>query len=354
MQTTCSRTDSDCLIRSAGESDENIWDEFADASGVNPLNRFFWKRVLEKAYGVRTDFSLCAGADGRLSGILAAYTIRDWKGVPAFFSIRHGLAGDSRSRQALIARFVAEASSSAARRVLVASVEKTECGLSEHIRKTIELRLGSDEQAVWMSLKDKTRNLIRKAEKNSVSIARGTGYLDAFYRIYVSVMRGNGVIPHSRRFFRSLFVESAGRAELIVALKAGVVLGGMVLVKGVTRAVYPFQASVREGMKLAANQFLIWEAMKECARKGISVLDMGESREQDEVYSFKINFGGVPSDIFYYSLPGSSAAVVKNRGEAPSGRVSWKGACVNTLVSRCPLGLLELALPLLKTRDRVI
>ena len=82
---------------------------------------------------------------------------------------------------------------------------------------------------------------------------------------------------------------------------------GIYVFFGSSRAVYPFQATRADCQHLAATQFLIWEASKRAIARGVSWLDMGESRAGSPVYQSKVNFGGVPEAIYYYNLSNSGS-----------------------------------------------
>ena len=169
------------------------------------------------------------------------------------------------------------------------------------IRKnTLALELGDSEEAQWASLRSKTRNMIRKARHNDLVAERGFDKLREFYEIYCSDMLRMRLAVHPYRFFQGIAEQLADESELIVVKHRDQLIAGMLVVFAKDAATYPFNVSLRQYHQYAPNPLLIWETMKVCLERKVSLLDMGESNEGSSVYQFKKNFGGTPRDVFYY------------------------------------------------------
>lgn len=162
--------------------------------------------------------------------------------------------------------------------------------------------LSDSEKEMWNALRNKTRNMIRKAQNAGLIVELGFQHLEAFYRIYAKRMLEKGVLIHSQYFFEAIADHLKDSATLLTVKDKGKVVGGMLFLYGQRSAIYPYQASLKQGEQLASNQLLIWEAMRLCQEHGMKMLDMGESSEGSPVYRSKINFGGITKDVYYYSF----------------------------------------------------
>jgi CelD/BcsL family acetyltransferase involved in cellulose biosynthesis len=295
------------LVRDATDADAEAWNAFLDSRpGSSPLARYEWRAVLTRSYGVATLF-LLAEREGRVTGVLPVYETP--RGRPRrLHSLRFGLAvEESQSAVALIERLNEERKARGGGRASITS-GRTLWPLPWPARpqKTVVLETGTDEAALWRGLRDKTRNMIRKAERAGLSISIEAEALGEFHALYSEALLRRGVPVHRRRFFESAMRGFEGRMELLTARRGGRLAAGMLLIFGRDMAAYPFQAVAEDARKFGAVQLLNWEAMRRCAQRGVGLLDMGESREGGPVYASKVNFGGRPQDVYYYDWPAPS------------------------------------------------
>ena len=292
------------IIRTATDEDRRAWDAFAAKSEATPPYYIYaWKRILESSYRLRTHFFMAVADDGTIRGIFPTYITKTFRGKKNLFGLRYGLlADDEETRVTLYEHAMSFCAEQGVRSALIpAGFQSLEAPYTETIKKTLLLDLAGTEEQTWDSFRDKTRNMIRKAERGGLEIETGWHNVGAFYDIYASYMQAIGVFFHSRSFFVQMGERLGERVELISAKKDGAVIAAMVLLYGGQVASYPFQSAKMEYRKFAPNQFLIWEAIKRCIARGITRLDMGESKVGSSVYKFKTNFGGVPHDLHYYS-----------------------------------------------------
>ena len=145
---------------------------------------------------------------------------------------------------------------------------------------------------MWSGLRDKTRNMIRRADRSEVAVVSGPEHVPALYRHYRDNMARLGVTMHAQAFFTETVQRLGSRAEVLVAMHDGKPIGSMLLLLGQDFACFPVQNVIFAARSLAPVQKLNWEAMRLCAGRGIRRLDMGESREGSPVYRSKVNFGG--------------------------------------------------------------
>lgn len=328
-------------IRLATDTDREAWNSYLDAHPeVPPLAHYEWRAIFKRAYGVSTYFFI-AEDGGTVRGVCATYTTKPWGGKPTLYSLRFGLVGDDETAgQALLSHIQNFCSTQGIGVYLVTSGYSRFLHDRVETKKTVILDLLDSEEKMWNALRNKTRNMIRKARKSGLTVERGFHNIKAFYNIYTRRMLEKSVPIHSLEFFQQIAIELKGDAELLVAKHSNVLVGGMLLLVGKHAAVYPYQASNPEGKGYAANQLLIWEAMRLCQAHGVQMLDMGESKEGSPVYQSKINFGGTPRDIYYYSF-----------GEASHSRLS---ALPNFVFNHSPAWIRRQIGPRLKKQGRMI
>lgn len=300
-------------VRIATESDREPWNQYIDAhSEVPPLARYEWCDILEHSHRVQTFFFLAEDDRGTVRGICATYVTKPLGAKQMLYSLRFGLlADDETAGQALVSHIRNFCSTQGIGAYLVTSGYKNVIASEPQgergdpvtmTRKTVVLDILDSEEKMWNALRNKTRNMIRKAQNAGLIVERGFENLNAFYRIYARRMIEKEVPIHNQHFFLAIGEALKDNALLLVAKDKWKIVGGLLLLYGKRSAIYPYQASLKQGEHLASNQLLIWEAMRFCRERGVSKLDMGESREGSPVYQSKINFGGTPRDLYYYSF----------------------------------------------------
>ena len=192
-------------------------------------------------------------------------------------------------------------------------------------RQTLRIAVPRSGEAAWESLRNKTRNMVRKAERNGVRVVSGIEFLDGLYRCYSARMLAKGVPVHAREFFRAFLTRCGDAAEVLVARIGTRVVGGMLLLTSPSSAAYPFQATLPEGERSAATALLTWDAVRRCAERGIPFLDMGESTPGSGTFHAKSNFGGVPVPVWYVRMGIDRAAARRSASGVFAVRVARWG-----------------------------
>ncbi len=298
-------------IRLATNKDREAWNGYLkDRLAVSPLNIYDWQDILNNSYGpydIGTHFFMALD-NGSLCGLLPAYTTRSFKGKKRLFSLRFGCVADDSNVAAKILNYMEDfcRRNDIGSSLISTGHRKIESNYEQVQKRTVVMEFDKDIEATWKGLRDKTRNMIRKARRSGLSIDKGKRYLKEFYKIYLQNMIRQGLAVHNYDFFENLLNTFGNNAELLVAKKGDRIIGGTIILFSKDSAIYPFQAVLLEYRKLAPNDFMVWEAISLCTERGIFKLDMGESVEGSGAYRFKINFGGVPQDIYYYALSPSS------------------------------------------------
>jgi hypothetical protein len=296
----------DISVRAATNADADRWDAFTEQfPTVPPLCRFVWKGVLERMFQADTRFYVALDGKGEIAGILPAYVTRSPRGRKRLFSLHRGfIAKTPAAEKALLQRLDMLRQEQKLTAIQFSTAAPLE--LWPHpptVKNSLILDLAPTVDETWKSLRAKTRNMVRKAEKNGLVVEHGYQNLRAFHDIYAERLLGLGVPIHGYALFQEMAEKLADDALLIVARKDAEIIAGLFIIFGKFVGIYPFQATKNKYQKLAVTQLLIWEAAKSAVDRGIARIDMGESRPGSPVYQSKINFGGLPEDVFYYDRP---------------------------------------------------
>lgn len=291
-------------VRYASDSDAGDWDQFVDSfDDVPPLCKYAWKHILSEQFEVETKFLLAVDKNKKIVGILPTYIVKNIRGEERLYSLHRGLlSSNKKSIQALLKKIKeinTERKLNDIQFSTPSKIEGYEGCLT--IKKSLVLHLAPTIDDSWKDLRSKTRNMIRKSRMNHLVAERGNQNLREFYNIYTSRLLNIGVPIHNFSLLKNISEKFSNESELIVARLGNKVIGGIYIFFGKDCSMYPFQATIDGYKQLAVTQFLIWEACKRSLERGIRLIDMGESRLESPVYRSKLNFGGIPKDIYYYS-----------------------------------------------------
>jgi len=350
-------------IRLASASDRETWDAFVQQfPSVPPYQVYAWKDIIETAYSVPCYFFLAENNEGKLCGTLPTYVTKTFSGKSRLYGLRYGLLGESPT---VCQKILSHLQDFCREREIVSSLipagfKKLEDMETLSAKTTVLLSLQNTKEETWKSLRDKTRNMIRKGERAGLTVECGFHNLHDFYEIYALHMRHLGVYFHSIRFFENMEQYLKDRIELICAKKAGHIIAGTILLYGKSVASYPFQAHRIEYRNTAPVQLMNWDMMKRCLERQIPFLDMGESKIGSKVYQSKTNFGGEPKELYYYSVHPFSQDFGKGspRSSVPHDLRHSFGlkfvASVNWLVQRTPLRFSTRLSSWMKSKGRII
>lgn len=290
-------------VLKATDEQKDEWNRFSNTmTGSLPLNRYEWRNILRDSYDIEPLFVYSVDESDQMRGIAATYVTEDIYGRKNIFSTRYGLLAADDDCLAEIMHFLKDycVTNGIKRQQFTTGESFLNLTRFSSQRKTMQLPISETVDRTWDALKSKTRNMVRKAINEGLKVEEGKEHIHRFYEIYVDSMLGLNVPMHSKLFFVNVMKEFGDDAELSVVYRDGKALAGMITLFGLSTASYPWQASLSGMNKYAPNQLLLWQTMKSCAERKISVLDMGESVENEPVYVFKRNFGGNPVPVHYF------------------------------------------------------
>ncbi|HEX5972161.1 MAG TPA: GNAT family N-acetyltransferase [Gemmatimonadaceae bacterium] len=320
------------------------WNEF-----VRPFGRFYhrmeWCEALHRQFGFGIHY-LSARQDGSIVGVLPLATVRSLAGrrrvVSLPFSYAAGPLALSAEADAALCAAARELCESSGARTL--ELKRRDPGqaapdgfhrVSHYLTYVVSTAGGAD--AVWKKLHPShVQRAIRKGMK-SVTVERGTDRA-AWARMAELQQRTSrrlGLPAPPDDFFvtECATLQRHGLAELLLARvpEAGDV-AGVVLWKGGRETIYAFGASLPEYLDRKPNHALLWTALQDATREGVS-FDLGRAApEQGGLTQFKLRWGGEPHPLAYDYWPAPSGLNTMSRDR---GALAMAGR----LWSRLPLPL---------------
>jgi len=164
---------------------------------------------------------------------------------------------------------------------------------------TMVLRLGGDAQRAWKGFQSRARNMVRKAEKLSVSVrktAPGEAQIEHYYALLEETFaRRNRRPPHPLRLYQAMarWLAPHDWLWLLVAMHEGRWVAGAMFLVLDRRMIYLSGAASEVGLRLQASSLLQWEAIRLACRHGIEEYDLGGTGNK-AIDRFKASFGGRP------------------------------------------------------------
>jgi CelD/BcsL family acetyltransferase involved in cellulose biosynthesis len=163
--------------------------------------------------------------------------------------------------------------------------------------ETLVLDLAPGGDALWTALPGKTRNTVRKGEKNGfeVVVEDGDEFVDDFIAMATEVFGRWGKKPPFDRSFLATAVKRlapAGQLTAFTARRDGVREATIVFLHDDVTAYYWMGASFDRVRSLAPNSLLLWEAIRWSADHGLGRVDFVSA--SGNAGDFKRGFGPTP------------------------------------------------------------
>ncbi len=178
--------------------------------------------------------------------------------------------------------------------------------------KTLSINLSLDlrkEEEILMSMRKTTRNLIRRAEKDGVTVELSTDPIrdvEEFIKLHDETRKRHGFTPYTNSFFRAQVQRFAPTEEVLVyiARHEGQVLATSIHMQFGGETSYHHGASVLS--KVPASYLLQWRAIQDALKRGDTIYNfwgiapMGEKKSENpdqetkqEILNPKHPFAGV-------------------------------------------------------------
>ena len=162
--------------------------------------------------------------------------------------------------------------------------------------KTIAFDLASPE-VIWENIISKNRNMIRKAEKNGITIEHGKGMdlLDKFTEIYNATMDKDHAEEYyyfKRPFYESIDRDLQGNYEMFYAIYEGRPIAMSIMIFANGRLNYHLSGSDIEYRNLAPSNLLLYKAALWGYEQGCKTFHLGGGvgSGEDNLYKFKAAF----------------------------------------------------------------
>jgi len=163
-------------------------------------------------------------------------------------------------------------------------------------RKTVKLDLTPSIDDIWMnSFNTKNRNVIRKAEKDGVTVVESKDY-DFFRKMYDQTMHNlnaEGFYFFPPEYYNE-FQKSFGEdLTLCLAMYNGIPISGSMFMFSKNYAHYHLSGRDRDYYKIAANNVVLWYGIQKAKERGCKWFHFGGGtigEEDDQLLHFKQNF----------------------------------------------------------------
>lgn len=285
--------------------DEARWDAYVGPRTTTVTDLAAWRRVLRDAYGLKSAF-LTATEGDRLVGCLGLFEARHplfghYLSTAAFGNDGGLRFDDEAARDALLAEARALADRLDVDYLLVRTREAPLDGfiVDSHYRTAvIDLAGGAEE--VWKSVVPaKTRNQVRKGQKEGFSVSTGHDQIRPFYDVFHEHMRDLGSPAHSMRYYESIVKHLGDRAEFFVVRDGEALVAGALLFWTNGTAMNYHTVALRRYNSRCPNYLLYWKMIEASCVRACTAFDMGRSELDSPNLKFKLNWGSEPLPLFY-------------------------------------------------------
>jgi FemAB-related protein (PEP-CTERM system-associated) len=163
------------------------------------------------------------------------------------------------------------------------------------------LPLPDSAEKLLSSLKAKVRSQVKKPFKDGLVVkSGGLSLVDDFYPLFAENMRDLGSPVHARAWIRQILRCFGNRAVLfIVKLPDQTPAAGGILLCHPNMVSVPWASSLRRFNRWNPNMMLYWSFLKYAADNHYPIFDFGRSTPGEGTYSFKKQWGAVPSPLHW-------------------------------------------------------
>jgi FemAB-related protein (PEP-CTERM system-associated) len=278
-----------------------------------------WTQMVEDAFGHK-GYYLVARDNDRVCGVLPLVHVRSRffgnRLVSQPFSDYGGCLAKSPAAADALYQYAVDVAKSC-RCESVELRNTTPLPYDLHVRTdklSMCLPLLPDSQEVWKGLRHKTRNRVRKAEREGFTVVSGgQELLDEFYRAWTIRMRELGTPCYPRRLFTSIMETFPDDSRIFLAVVGGVTAAVLFAYTFNGRVQCSWGAALRGYDGAGPNYILNWGAIEYYCAHGMTVYDFGRSTVGSGQHTFKQRWGATPIDLHwqYWTPPGKDLHLVK-------------------------------------------
>ena len=281
-----------------------LWDKAVKENALPPQASYAWKTNLENIYGANACALLAVDSENNVAGFALVFFK---KGEEVLYSCPHGFfAKNEAAAIALRDEIKAIAQKNNLRKTVITSgTLALDLPTKQNGKAGLYLPLAyADEEKLWLSIPNKTKNMIRKADKAGITISYDWKHLDAFYAMYMDRCSEKSLGIKPLKHFQSIKNLFGDNAVFIGALQNKKLVAGMIFISAGTSVSYAYNASIINASSSGANNLLMWEAMRFFYRKAARYIDLSESTPGSPVYKFKMRLSKdiECKEIHYYDF----------------------------------------------------
>jgi hypothetical protein len=180
------------------------------------------------------------------------------------------------------------------------------------------LNLSQSEEQVYANFRDSTKRNIKKALKEGVKakIYDSLESIKEFYRLNSITRKQHGLPPQPFNFFEKVHdhIISKNLGFVILASIHQENIAGAIFFHFGEKAIYKYGASQLRYQHLRANNLVMWEGIRECTRRGCTILSLGRTDLGHEgLLQFKRGWGTTEQQINYYRYDFKDESFISGR-----------------------------------------
>jgi hypothetical protein len=179
------------------------------------------------------------------------------------------------------------------------------------------------------------RQRISRGQNSGLNLRVGDSLEDVktFFDLYVKTRRRLSLPPLPFRFFENIWKSfgQTGEASVLLALKEGKPLAGLILLHFGSRVSAEFAGSDEQYKDLSPNHFLFWEAIQKAQKDGAQVFDFGRTSPSNKsLMDFKRHWGTSTMNLGEFIYP-------REEGKSPDGKETSRSyRLVKTVCEKTP------------------
>jgi FemAB-related protein (PEP-CTERM system-associated) len=286
-------------------SAEKPWDEYVLR---HPQATFFhlmgWQRVVEQTFPYRP-FSCIALRDGRISGVLPLFLVRNLPFGQSLVSMPWGVYGgicadDNETHSALL-NYAKTLAQRLGVRYLELRNQAPCCDLpATDLYVTFRKEIARDPDTNIAAIPRKQRRMIRQGDKHGLTAQMGgEELLKGFYHLYAHSVRNLGTPVLPVRFMANILREFGPACRILAVFHEEHMVAGVMTFFFREQVMPYYGGALRHALQYAVNDFMYWHLLCYSAEQGYQVFDFGRSKKGTGSYDFKRHWGFEPTPLAY-------------------------------------------------------
>jgi hypothetical protein len=302
------------LVRRVACEDLASWQDYVDGmQEAGCMHHAAWYEVLRDAFWVEPYFLIATDERSQVQGILPLYQSNSWITAPHISSLEEGvLSSCPEARRALLTAALELRERVGARYLQIRGFADAE--LATRVIPTVHTVIPTNlpREALWRSIKKKTRWAIRQTLKQPIIVERDPDLveLDSFYAVYAERMRELGTPVMGFDMFESIRARlGKSRLRLYLVKYREDVVGGMLCIVNSTRWTDQYAIVLPSKDTEFANYLLYWHVICDASSCNVPQLDLGRCTPGSNVHLFKRKWGGIDIDVPYHFYADNASSI---------------------------------------------